>query len=602
MSKLGQIQSTVQQVAEAVSAALGVETEIVDDELTIVAGTGKYSARVGSKDEEAFTEGEFLYSKVLRTGQPHVVEDPANDMGYDPSSLRGDTEECGEICVPVVQGGRVIGVMALVAFDATQRAALLGKKTQLLTFLNRMAELLASKVSEREMLDQLCAISSHLLTIIDTIHEAVLSVDADGIISHFNKKAEMLTGMNREAVIGKPLAFIWPDSPIQDVLRTGKGYTEKEEIYPAPSGRMHFLVSARPIRAGSKLLGVVVSFRDIADIRRLVYDISQKSQASSFSDIHGISPAIQKLKEQAERVARANSTVLITGESGTGKELFARAIHFASPRAGGPFVTVNCGAIPETLLESELFGYDAGAFTGARKEGKPGKFELADGGTIFLDEIGDLPLHLQVKLLHVLQRKQVERIGSTRVIPIDVRVIAATNRDLESMIKDGEFRSDLYFRLSVIPLHIAPLRDRREDLEVLIPFFLQKYNSLAGKALEGLSSAVWDVFLNYDWPGNVRELENAMEYAVNMETGPVITVDSVPPRIKKTAFVTKEEGMSLRRRIYLFEKQIFEESLKRFGYTKEGKEAAARSLQISRATLYRKLKELNIRESVQDLR
>ena len=216
---------------------------------------------------------------------------------------------------------------------------------------------------------------------------------------------------------------------------------------------------------------MVISFRDIEEAQKLVYNINTRALKYTFEDIMGESEAIRRAKNQALLTARGNSTVLITGESGTGKEMFAKAIHYASSRAKGSFVTVNCGAIPENLLESELFGYEKGAFTGASDKGKPGKFEIANSGTIFLDEIGDMPLHLQVKLLHVLQNMRFERVGGNKVIIVDVRVIAATNRDLEAMIKDGTFREDLYYRLSVIPLTIPPLRGRRSDIRLLIAPF-----------------------------------------------------------------------------------------------------------------------------------
>ena len=238
-------------------------------------------------------------------------------------------------------------------------------------------------------------------------------------------------------------------------------------------------------------------------------------------------------KKQALITARSNSTVLITGESGTGKEMFAKAIHYASPREDKPFITVNCGAIPENLLESELFGYEKGAFTGASEKGKEGKFELADGGTIFLDEIGDMPLHLQVKILHVLQNMRFDRVGGSKSIIVDVRVIAATNKDLEKLIEEGSFREDLYYRLSVIPLSIPPLRERKDDIKQLMYHFLKKYNSFMNKKIERFSPEVEEIYTNHDWPGNVRELENAVEYGANMAFGNVIGIDEVPARILK---------------------------------------------------------------------
>lgn len=237
----------------------------------------------------------------------------------------------------------------------------------------------------------------------------------------------------------------------------------------------------QPFLSGEEIDGIVISFRDIEEAQKLVYNFNIRKIKNTVDDIIGTSEKIMIAKKQALITARSNSTVLITGESGTGKEMFAKAIHYASPREDKPFITVNCGAIPENLLESELFGYEKGAFTGASEKGKEGKFELADGGTIFLDEIGDMPLHLQVKILHVLQNMRFDRVGGSKSIIVDVRVIAATNKDLEKLIEEGSFREDLYYRLSVIPLSIPPLRERKDDIKQLMYHFLKKYNSFMNK-------------------------------------------------------------------------------------------------------------------------
>ena len=295
-------------------------------------------------------------------------------------------------------------------------------------------------------------------------------------------------------------------------------------------GQHHFIVTVKPFCNGDEIDGVVVSFRDITEAQKLVYNFSTRAIKNTVDDIIGTSEKIMIAKKQALITARGNSTVLITGESGTGKEMFAKAIHYASSRCDNPFIMVNCGAIPENLLESELFGYEKGAFTGASEKGKAGKFELADGGTIFLDEIGDMPLHLQVKILHVLQNMRFERVGGSKSMIVDVRVIAATNKNLEKLIDEGKFREDLYYRLSVIPLSIPPLRERREDIKMLMYHFLRKYNTFMNRKITGFSPAVEELYLNHDWPGNVRELENAVEYGTNMAFGDTIDIDEVPAR------------------------------------------------------------------------
>ncbi|MCL5676872.1 MAG: sigma 54-interacting transcriptional regulator [Firmicutes bacterium] len=594
MTYLSTIQPAVQQVAEAISAALGVATEICDDEITVIAGTGKYRERIGQKEEAGSKEAGLMYGQVLTTGKAFVVADPANDPLYGPLAAPGKEGEQAELCVPINFGSRPIGVMALVAFNRRQRDLLLGRQDQFLVFIARMGELLASKVSESLTLNKLRETTGQLEAIIESINEGVLATDSDAVITHFAPLARRLLGEGELPVVGRPLAELWPDSPVLRVVKDGVGYAEKEEIYGSSDRPLLFLVTATPIKDGPRITGAVVLFRDMAQVRRLVYDMSVKVQDQRLDDIKGKSVAIRELTRQAQKIANSSATVLITGESGTGKDLLARAIHWAGPRRRGPFIAVNCGAIPDQLLESELFGYEEGAFTGARKGGKAGKFELADGGTIFLDEIGDLPLHLQVKLLHVLQHKSVERVGSSRNIPVDVRVIAATNRDLERMVEEGGFRADLYFRLNVIPLYVPTLRERKEDIPILMEHFLQIHRTHTGKPVRGFDEEVSRLFEHYDWPGNVRELENAVEYAVNMVAGEWITLESIPVRIRRYAQYPDRGGLSLRSRLQEYERRVLEECLDRYGNGSQVKELIARELKVSRATLYRRLQEYGL--------
>lgn len=591
MSLLAAIADTAQQVAEAVSAVLDVETQVLDDEYTIVAATGKFRELVGTKEAEAFhPEGGFLYTRVLRTGKTYVIEDPDDTM-YGPILIG----EVGEICCPINLHGTVIGVLSLVAFDEEQKNRLLGKKEHLQNFLHRMAFLLASRVSETEAYKKLEITSHKMQVIVESINQGILSVDRHGVITHCNSYAASITGIPTNFLLGRRITEIWPASPVPGVLRSGTGYAEKEELYGNPPHQMHLLVTATPIISGGETVGAVISFRNMSDARQSAYELTDNKIALELDHIVGNSRSIIEVKRQALRVARGNSTVLITGESGTGKELFARAIHYASSRRQKPLVIVNCGAIPETLLESELFGYEEGAFTGARRGGRPGKFELAHGGTIFLDEIGDLPLHLQVKILHILQRRQVERVGGGTSIPVDVRIIAATNRDLEAMCAAGEFREDLYYRLNVIPLSIPPLRQRREDIIVLMQHFLHKYCRLLGKDITQFSDNVIQAFNRYHWPGNVRELENALEYAVNMEPGRMISLNSVPEKIRGHWLGQNQAGARLRHHLADAERDLLARKIAELAGQNLSKKEMARQLGISRATLYRKLKQYGIK-------
>ncbi len=589
MTLLASIAATAQQVAEAISAVLEVETEILDEEFTIVAGTGKYLDLIGTKDDEAYhqdSEFAYFYTQIFKTGQAQVVDDPT--LEYYGPTLVG---EIGEICVPIQFKERIIGVLSLVAFNDYQREKLLGKKQQLVRFLEHMAFLLASRVSEKQAYQKLALASNQVKQLVETMDTGILAIDDRAVITHFNKTAESICGITKQEVIGRPIQDVLPNSKLLDVLATNKGYTNEEEFMECGNNKLHLLVSAWPLSVQGKIKGVMASFENMADARQLAYTLTEGEQRLEFDFILGQSPTITRVKNLAGKVAKGSSTILIMGESGTGKELFARAIHFSSPRRDKPLVTVNCGAIPEALLESELFGYEEGAFTGAKKGGRAGKFELANGGTIFLDEIGELPLHLQVKLLHVLQRRQLERVGSNKVIDVDVRIIAATNRDLEKMCRNNEFREDLYYRLSVIPLTIPPLRSRKEDLHILIDHFTKKHADMLGKSIRGVNSEASKLLHSYDWPGNIRELENTIEYAVNMETTSIITRESLPPKIVQFSSSSHTEAR-LKSIVDEKEKDVLKQYAEKMARGEMKKTEVARILGISRATLYRKLKTL----------
>ncbi len=590
MSGLQEIRNTVQSVAEAVAAALRIDTEIVDETLTIVAGTGRYMEKIGTKEEDGDLKSGYLYSEALRTGRAYIVEEGKSHPNYAPRE-----NELAEVCCPIMCDGRAIGLMGLVAFTEEQRSRLLESKEDLLLFLTRMADLLSAKVRENKVTGQMKAV-------LDSIHEGILSVDKGGIIVSANPMAVKLLKKERRLLIGESIFSIWPNSPVLDAIRFGVRYYDHEEITRISMNQInHFITSICPIFSGcdenraqeNSVSGAVISFRDIADVRQMVYNLTEIEEITSFQQIVGNSSVAQSLREQGERISGSLSTVLITGESGTGKGLLARAIHASSPVKDGPYIVVNCGAIPGALLESELFGYEEGAFTGARKSGKIGRFEMANNGTIFLDEVGDLPLHLQVKLLHVLQQREIQRVGGLDYIPVQIRVIAATNRELETMVRERLFREDLFFRLNVIPIYVPPLRERREDIGLLLDLTLQKYSKLIGKQITGFTREVKNILFQYDWPGNIRELENVVEYAVTMETGSQIELENLP-----VSFGDKKDETpavrSLKEQCGEAEKKIILDCLRLTGFSLEGKRRAARLLGISESTLYRRIRALGI--------
>ena len=376
-------------------------------------------------------------------------------------------------------------------------------------------------ISLAEEITNLRQIQSLLEAIINSTQDAISVVDENGMGLLINPAYTRLTGLTEEDVIGKPATtdIAEGESMHMKVLRTR---------LPVRGARMkvgprkkEVIVHAAPIIVDDELKGSVAVIHDTSEIRRLTEELDRAKRLIrrleakyTFDDIVGVSPKMARAIEQARRVAATPVTVLLRGESGTGKELFAHAIHNASDRARGQFIRVNCTAIVDTLLESELFGYEEGAFTGARRGGKRGLFEEANGGTIFLDEVGATNLALQAKLLRVLQEKEVVRVGDTRPIPVDVRVIAATNTDLEKAVREGRMREDLYYRLNVVPIFIPPLRDRIEDIPLLCHSLIRRFNQAYGRNVSRISEEALDILTEYDWPGNVRELENVLSRAI----------------------------------------------------------------------------------------
>lgn len=381
--------------------------------------------------------------------------------------------------------------------------------------------------------------------VLDAAYEGIVVVDENCRVTMFNKAYGDFLGFDPSEVVGRDIREVIENTRMHIVLETGH-----PELRRLQRIKGHDMLCDRiPIKENGKIVGAVgkVLFRDVSELENLLAKTKKlRNQLEYYRDelkrhngtrysldsIVGVSPETKALKDLCRQVARTSSTILIGGESGTGKELFAHAIHNLSARAAKPFVKVNCAALPENLLESELFGYSEGAFTGAKKGGKIGKFELSDGGTILLDEIGELNQAMQVKLLRVLQEREIERLGENKPIPVDVRVIAATNRDLESMVKEQTFRADLYYRLNVITMDVPPLRERPSDIIPLARHFLTKHCQAAGYGVKTLTAETLDIFQNYRWPGNARELENVLERAVTLSEDDTITPVNIPMLIR----------------------------------------------------------------------
>ncbi len=453
-----------------------------------------------------------------------------------------------------------------------------------------------------EEITNLKEIEAQLKAIIESTNDAISVADENGIVRLVNKAYTRITGFSPEEVIGKPATVDIAEGESIHMLiaRTRQPiYNARLKVGPA---KKEVIVNATPLFVKGQFKGSVAVVHDVSEILQLTNELEEvkrlirymKAQYT-FDDIIGDSKLIQIAKEQAKKVAQTPATVLLRGESGTGKELFAHAIHNSSPRRSKPFVSVNCATIPESILESELFGYEEGAFTGALRGGKKGLIEEADGGTLFLDEVGKLPLPLQPKLLRFIETKEFVPVGGRNVRKVDVRIIAATNVDLEKIVKNGEFLPDLYFRLNVFPIYLPALKDRKKDIPKLALHIVKKLNQQYGRMVEGINPTVLKYLVNMDWPGNVRELENFLgRVMINM--GPeerVIEPKHLPENIELKRTKAKEAISigSLKELIEDYEKKIIAEALKKTGGNKE---ETAKLLDISIRTLYYKIEKYGL--------
>lgn len=434
--------------------------------------------------------------------------------------------------------------------------------------------------------------------VLDAAGEGIIAVDREARITSFNPAAEKILKLTSQEALGQNIAdLLSSDIPIIKTAVTGEEYSNEEMTINIGDTKSHYITSGRPILdEEGHPVGAVACLQDMESVMELVHLLTAQPMIT-FDEIIGESESINRVKDMARIVAKSDSTVLIRGDSGTGKELFARSIHMASPRYDKPFVPVNCAALPDTLLESELFGYEEGTFTGARKGGKQGLFKYADKGTIFLDEIGELSTHLQVKLLRVLQEWKIRKIGGDEELPIDVRVIAATNRDLEDLMREGRFREDLYYRLNVFPLWIPPLRDRMEDIPILADNFIRKLAHKMNKSVKGLTPEAQEKLMAYDWPGNIRELSNVIERGMNL-CHDVIEPEHIilkQEELRDPIVIDREdetEQRKLKEVVAQAEKVAIKNALNKHKSIRQ----AARALGVTHVTILNKMKIYNLQQ------
>lgn len=448
------------------------------------------------------------------------------------------------------------------------------------------------------------AYNDQMSQVLEALHEAVCVTDRDGVVILWNRSSEKLYKVPKEEILGVPIGNFFPNAMTLKVLESQKPIWN---MYHAPRENFHVVLSTEPIFVEGELVGAVSTDRDVTEMTELSKQLEQATTAvryledqvkqftkSSFDAIVGTNDNLMKRVRVAAQVAKTEATILISGESGTGKEVFARAIHEASERKG-LFVPLNCSAIPPGLFESELFGYVEGAFTGARKSGKMGVFEISNTGTVFLDEIGEMPLQMQAKLLRVLQEREVYRVGSEKSIKVNTRVISASNRDLKQMVKEGKFREDLYYRLNVVEIDLPPLRDRRSDIPLLVTAFLKEMCDKEQRPKPLLEPEVMGILESYQWEGNVRQLKNTVEYLLVMCSGDRITREQVPLYILndvQPVALSGEQILDLNAAVARVESDTIRQALDKAG---SNRAAAAKLLNIPRTTLYYKMEQYGLK-------
>lgn len=592
MKELKSIQGFLQQVTGAFAGVVDIEIGVISNNLEVIAGSGYFEKEVGAIYDDGCMTHKILTSP---DNDSILVENTAHAVCCTECQYSKECDVLAFLMLPISFENTKIGTISLLALTEQHRRKLLNHYEKMQDFLYKLCNIIVMSLNEKTMEVKVVSLMNQFKDVINSVYEGIIAVNSAGRITNINRAAEQILGLDYNSVNGSYIGALFPDFDLDKIMRMGlnsdsEEYYGNETGYTSPEkGEFRLYYNVTLMYEEENVSGAVLSFRKKEELEEMANRIMKENKKLSLSGIIGTSTEITEIKNKVKLIAATDSTVMIRGETGTGKSLFARAIHEESPRRKKPFVSISCAAIPAPLLESELFGYEEGAFTGARKGGKPGKFELAHGGTIFLDEIGDMPLNFQVKLLQVIENKTIARIGGVSTRDVDVRILTATNRNLEDLIEKGFFREDLYYRINVIPFQLPLLRQRRDDILLLMHHFLGLYSNRLGKRFHGFSEEAREAMLSHKWPGNVRELENAVEYAVNIESGKKITIDSLPEKIGLT--IQKEERDSIEG-LDRLQARAIRAALNKYGLSTSGKEKAAAALGISRATLYRKLKEV----------
>ncbi|EIJ9648728.1 sigma-54-dependent transcriptional regulator [Escherichia coli] len=582
-SVLMQIQPTIQRFARMLASVLQLEVEIVDENLCRVAGTGAYGKFLGRQ----LSGNSRLLRHVLETKTEKVVTQSRFDPLCEGCDSKENCREKAFLGTPVILQERCVGVISLIAVTHEQQEHISDNLREFSDYVRHISTIFVSKLLEDQGPGD--NISKIFATMIDNMDQGVLVVDADNRVQFVNQTALKTLGVVQNNIIGKPVRFrplTFESNFTHGHMQHIVSWDDKSELI---IGQLHNI-------QGRQLF--LMAFHQ----SHTSFSVANASDEPHIEQLVGECRVMRQLKRLISRIAPSPSSVMVVGESGTGKEVVARAIHKLSGRRNKPFIAINCAAIPEQLLESELFGYVKGAFTGASANGKTGLIQAANTGTLFLDEIGDMPLMLQAKLLRAIEAREILPIGASSPIQVDIRIISATNQNLAQFIAEGKFREDLFYRLNVIPITLPPLRERQEDIELLVHYFLHLHTRRLGSVYPGIAPDVVEILRKHRWPGNLRELSNLMEYLVNVvPSGEVIDSTLLPPNLLNNG-TTEQSDVTEVSEAHLslddaggtaleeMEKQMIREALSRHNSKKE----VADELGIGIATLYRKIKKYEL--------
>ncbi|HAH6108841.1 TPA: sigma 54-interacting transcriptional regulator [Escherichia coli] len=582
-SVLMQIQPTIQRFARMLASVLQLEVEIVDENLCRVAGTGAYGKFLGRQ----LSGNSRLLRHVLETKTEKVVTQSRFDPLCEGCDSKENCREKAFLGTPVILQERCVGVISLIAVTHEQQEHISDNLREFSDYVRHISTIFVSKLLEDQGPGD--NISKIFATMIDNMDQGVLVVDADNRVQFVNQTALKTLGVVQNNIIGKPVRFrplTFESNFTHGHMQHIVSWDDKSELI---IGQLHNI-------QGRQLF--LMAFHQ----SHTSFSVANASDEPHIEQLVGECRVMRQLKRLISRIAPSPSSVMVVGESGTGKEVVARAIHKLSGRRNKPFIAINCAAIPEQLLESELFGYVKGAFTGASANGKTGLIQAANTGTLFLDEIGDMPLMLQAKLLRAIEAREILPIGASSPIQVDIRIISATNQNLAQFIAEGKFREDLFYRLNVIPITLPPLRERQEDIELLVHYFLHLHTRRLGSVYPCIAPDVVEILRKHRWPGNLRELSNLMEYLVNVvPSGEVIDSTLLPPNLLNNG-TTEQSDVTEVSEAHLslddaggtaleeMEKQMIREALSRHNSKKE----VADELGIGIATLYRKIKKYEL--------